>query len=731
MSLQEKTTLSTGLLLFLTILVMGALSIYSINSNGRLRIEEFRQEETGKAKGYLKDVVGLAYGLLENAHKRSAEDSSAMWMVLEEIRTLRYKDGDGYFWIINDKLPFPNLILHSTHPENEGLSTDDPMYHIITGKPGKNFHQEAVEMNLEAGEGFIDYFWVRPDKTKTFNKLAYSKYFKPLGWIISTGIYMDSIDEAVMVKTKEVNEQISSVVYTLLAVSLVILAIGLYAANYFSKNLIGHLNAMGEKLIQLSKGQSVEQIESERKDEVGQMIRAVNELVLGLEYYSSFAIQVGNGNLAASFEALSKDDKLGNALLSMRNNLKRVIDETQNVVQAAEQDGQLSARINTTDKEGAWKELSEAINNLLHSVGAPIIAVNQVVEAMSEGNLSRRYTEDCQGDIKALVDNLNKALENLSILLLQVLKDSKEVDESSYEMLVASTEMNINTGEITSAIAEMSRGAQSQVAQVDKSSSLIEGILKSSNKMNALAAQINDSAESGVQNSTEGQVIVDHVTSCMNEISTYSVKTNESIEVLQKRSKEITEALGVITEIAAQTNLLALNAAIEAAQAGDAGRGFSIVAEEIRKLAEGSKRSAQEIEKLVGAVEVDTKKAAEVIKEMKQSVNNGNQASNEASMTFKKISESTKNTLGSSEEIVHATKSQIEDINDVVVIIEGVVVIAEETAAGTEQIAASASELSAGMESYNVKSKQLSQIASKLDQALDEFELVEEMKEEV
>ena len=138
--------------------------------------------------------------------------------------------------------------------------------------------------------------------------------------------------------------------------------------------------------------------------------------------------------------------------------------------------------------------------------------------------------------------------------------------------------------------------------------------------------------------------------------------------------------LGVITDISTQTNLLALNAAIEAAQAGDAGRGFAVVAEEIRKLAEDSRRSANEIERLVMDVQNDTEEAARVISTMNSSVRSGEEASREASKVFQQITESSFNTLSFSEEIVNAAIVQSESINNVVNITENIVVIAEQTA---------------------------------------------------
>ena len=515
----------------------------------------------------------------------------------------------------------------------------------------------------------------------------------------------------------------NNVILSVVGLGLFAIAIAFGISFVLGRSITRPINMVREKIRQISLGMIPDQLSTKSKDEIGQMSNGINSLINAFSASSQFASDIEKGNLDSIFRALSDNDVLGHALLSMRNNMKNVIDETKAVVSAASVDGKLDSRINVGNKEGAWKDLSIVINDLLASIATPILDVNAIVTAMADGDLSKKYHGSVKGDLGVLVNNLNKATDNLGQLLRQIAKSADTVDESSVAMLNASEEMNSTTSEIASAISQMSAGAQNQVNKVEEASTLVEKILKSSAEMGDKAKNIKSAAQVGVENSERGKKMVDNLAISMDEISNYTEKTTASIQVLAQRSAEITRVLSVITEIASQTNLLALNAAIEAAQAGDAGRGFAVVAEEIRKLAEDSKHSAQEIEKLVDSVKSDTDQATQMMQSMNKSVSDGTSASKSASETFNEIANSNKKTLLLSEGIVSATESQTDDMNQVVAITESVVVIAEQTAAGTEEIASSASELSAGMENYNKKSEQLTGIAASLRTEVQNFKL--------
>jgi methyl-accepting chemotaxis protein len=347
--------------------------------------------------------------------------------------------------------------------------------------------------------------------------------------------------------------------------------------------------------------------------------------------------------------------------------------------------------------------------------------VIRVIKSMAKGDLSLRC--NTAADNGGLTAEINKTLDNLNSVLGNISQGSDVVAKSSDLLQKKTDDMKRNTAEVATAISQMAKGAQDQAARTDESSKLIGHVMTSSNDMEKKANFINKTAERGLESSNQGMKTVKILVNNMNGIKDSAGQTAQSISVLTKRTEEIGRTLNVITDIASQTNLLALNAAIEAARAGDAGRGFAVVAEEIRKLAEDSRKSAVEIEKIIGDVQKDTQSAGKAIEMMESSVKEGNKSSIEAEVIFQEIAKSSEETFNASKEIQAATSTQKDSIGTVVKNIEQIVVVSEETAAGTQQVASSSQQMSAGMLEIAKAGDELSAVAAELQAGIQQFKL--------
>jgi methyl-accepting chemotaxis protein len=342
----------------------------------------------------------------------------------------------------------------------------------------------------------------------------------------------------------------------------------------------------------------------------------------------------------------------------------------------------------------------------------------EVVRSMAKGDLTQRCAND-----SGVAAEVNAALENLSNVLKNISQGADIVSQSSDLLQKKTDDMKRNSTEVASAIGQMAKGAQDQAQRTDESSKLATHVMNSAADMESKAGFINKAAERGLESSNIGIKTVKHLVNNMNGIKDSAGLTAQSISVLSQRSEEIGRTLRVITEIASQTNLLALNAAIEAARAGDAGRGFAVVAEEIRKLAEDSRKSAVEIEKIIGDVQKDTSAASKAIEAMEASVKEGNHATVESERIFLEISKTTEETFNFSKEILLATSSQKGAIDSVVKNIEQIVVVAEETAAGSQQVASSSQQINSGMQEISRAGSELSAVSAELQASIQQFKL--------
>ena len=233
--------------------------------------------------------------------------------------------------------------------------------------------------------------------------------------------------------------------------------------------------------------------------------------------------------------------------------------------------GDLSARIKLSDQEGFTKALSAGINELTDVIESVFSDVNRVMENMAEGDLTVAITNEYQGVYAECKNNINGTLAKLSEFIIQIRDAADFIDSSSQEM--ASGNNNL------------SHRAEQQAASLEETAASMEQ-LASTVKNNAQnTVQATEVVNSASQLAQKGGGIVKSAITAMQEI-------NES-------SNKIAEIIGVIDEIAFQTNLLALNASVEAARAGEQGRGFSVVATEVRNLAQRSATAAQQSNELI------------------------------------------------------------------------------------------------------------------------------------
>jgi len=351
----------------------------------------------------------------------------------------------------------------------------------------------------------------------------------------------------------------------------------------------------------------------------------------------------------------------------------------------------------------------------------PICQITGKVKEIAEGNLTVKIGVGGSDIIGQLAISIEVLAHNFAEIILDAQHASEQVATSSEELTAIAEQNTQASTQIAISIEQVARGTQKQSAAVNETSSAGEEISASTEEVAAGSGEITTSMISAMATTTAGQKALDHVIEQMTSISTGTDQVQHAIMELSTKSEKIGHIIGVITGLASQTNLLALNAAIEAARAGEQGRGFAVVADEVRKLAEQSREAAQQIETLIKQNHSDIDTAVVAIKDNVTNVKVGMDVVNAAGQSFSEISRLVENVSAQMEQIT-ATFQQVASGNQhIVTLIQEVDLISKETSGQAESVSAGVEEQTASMEQVTVSAQSLSAMAFELQTIINKF----------
>lgn len=358
-------------------------------------------------------------------------------------------------------------------------------------------------------------------------------------------------------------------------------------------------------------------------------------------------------------------------------------------------------------------------------ISNPILLVNQQLKeiAEGEGDLTKEILIKSSDEIGELTNGFNKMVSKLRDLIQQV-RGSVEHVVSSTEQLTASAEETAKASEqITSIIQEVAVGSENQVRSISESSEAIhtmsenlQQIASNTKEVSVISTQASQKALQGNKAIQATVLQMDLINSNMNQIAI-------AVQSMRERSTEINKMAEVISHIAAQTNLLALNAAIEAARAGEHGKGFAVVAGEVRKLAEQSALSAQQVSQLIVNIQKDTETVVKLMESGSIEVNEGIKIVHQQGETFQEIKHYVDIVSNQAAKVSIATENLSANMELVVQSITLVSKEAEEFSLGTQSISATAEEQSAAMEEIADSVNSLSNMAEELQLLVGKFKV--------
>jgi methyl-accepting chemotaxis protein len=445
---------------------------------------------------------------------------------------------------------------------------------------------------------------------------------------------------------------------------LVMAMLAALAAYTFSGQIAGPIQVVSGAMNKLAQGDLLKDIDVQkresilkRRDEIGQMGEALQNVVGYLSTMASTAEAIAAGDLTVEVTPRSDQDVLGHAFARMVRGLRDIV---QGVAQ------------NAQALEAAATELAEAANQAGQVTGQIATTIQQVAKGTSQQSEAASRTA-------ASVEQMTRAIQGVA------------------------------------------KGAQEQAVAVNKMSALINQLSAAIQQVQVGAQSTAEVAHTAVETAGQGSMTVESTLKGMAAIREKVVLSAEKVQAMGQRSAQIGAIVETIQDIASQTNLLALNAAIEAARAGEHGKGFAVVADEVRKLAERSATATREIGALIREIRQAVEEAVSAMQESANEVEKDVQQANLAGAALNDILSGIKAMQAKAEESVKAAHHMAGLAEQLVAAADEVSAIAEENTAATEEMSAGSQEIAQAVESIASVSEENSAAVEEVSASAEEM----------
>ena len=364
-----------------------------------------------------------------------------------------------------------------------------------------------------------------------------------------------------------------------------------------------------------------------------------------------------------------------------------------------------------------------ALYFIINRIVKPIRSIKDMMNTVSHGDLTVRTEIKTKDEIGDLGLHFNTMIDHTNAIITTVHESAKNVMMNSESLSAVAEETSASSTEVAFAVAEIAKGASKSAEDAELVSERAERLGSQIEKIIEKAAVMNDIARNTGAMNTEGRGRMNEMKSSFTNWQTDLQSMANVIGTLSEKVKAIGGVMETITEISAQTNLLALNASIEAARAGEHGKGFAVVAEEVRKLAEQSARSTDEVKATVQELQMESTIVTENMNTTIQNFNHQSSVVQETEMAFGTISSLMDDMQIAIEEVTGEIERVATYKDEVAQTIQTMAATSEETAAACEEVSASTDEQLHAIQSVANSAEILTKLSEELSAAVEHFKI--------